>query len=215
MDADSENHGRVIGVMPSKNPTDIEPMTISSESLSALRKLEAEATGGEWVVFNPSPDHPDDEIFHRGKTVCAPTGWMALMAVAYCDYMTPEYAEGNAAFIAALRNHAKSLIAAAEERNAWEETARQYARNMEFYRGIVELIGEQFGDAAKTSDDGSLQQSVLALKVPELVSALRARLERAEAVVEAARAYGFEDGNDMAQIRALSNALSQYDKDRT
>lgn len=64
---------------------------------------------------------------------------------------------------------------------AWYETARQFARNTEFYRGIVNEIGEMFGDAAKTSDDGSLQDSVLALKVPELVKrALESRSAPAE-----------------------------------
>lgn len=62
------------------------------------------------------------------------------------------------------------------ERSAenWRETAEQCQRNTEFYRGIVQQIGEMFGDAAKTSDDGSLQDSVLALKIPELVANLRA-----------------------------------------
>ena len=53
----------------------------------------------------------------------------------------------------------------------WLETAAQFQRNAEFYHGIVTEIGEMFGTAAKTSDDGSIQDSVLALKVPELVRA--------------------------------------------
>lgn len=52
----------------------------------------------------------------------------------------------------------------------WMETAKFHAINEEFYRGIVRQIGEMFGDAAKTSDDGTIQDSVLALKVPELVA---------------------------------------------
>lgn len=52
---------------------------------------------------------------------------------------------------------------------AWMEDAARYARNADFYRSIVVEIGEMFGDAAKTSDDGSLQDDVLALKVPGLV----------------------------------------------
>lgn len=63
---------------------------------------------------------------------------------------------------------------AENERDAWIETARQHARNEDFYRGVVRQIGELFGDAAKTSDDGSVQQDVLALKVPELVVGLKA-----------------------------------------
>lgn len=61
---------------------------------------------------------------------------------------------------------------AIRERNGWCETAAQHLRNEEFYRGIVCQIGEMFGVAAKTSDDGSIQEDVLALRVPELVAAL-------------------------------------------
>jgi hypothetical protein len=53
---------------------------------------------------------------------------------------------------------------------AWKETAAQHLRNEEFYRGIVRQIGEQIGIAARTSDDSSVQDDVLALKVPELVT---------------------------------------------
>lgn len=58
---------------------------------------------------------------------------------------------------------------------SWMDTSAQAYRNTDFYRGIVTQIGEMFGEAAKTSDDGSVQQDVLALKVPELVADLVAR----------------------------------------
>jgi len=51
----------------------------------------------------------------------------------------------------------------------WVEAARQYARNAEYYRGLVIEVGEMFGPAAYVSDDGSVQQDVLCAKVPELV----------------------------------------------
>jgi len=53
----------------------------------------------------------------------------------------------------------------------WREMAREYSNSSDFYRGIVVQIGEMFGEAARTSDDGSIQSDVLALKVPELVKA--------------------------------------------
>jgi hypothetical protein len=53
----------------------------------------------------------------------------------------------------------------------WLEFGAQMEDGSKFYQGIVRQIGEMFGDAAKTSDDGSLQDDVLALKVPELVRA--------------------------------------------
>lgn len=65
-----------------------------------------------------------------------------------------------------------TLGQAIAERNNWIESAMMFSQNEDFYRGLVVQIGEMFGDAAKTSDDGSLQQSVLALRVPELVAEL-------------------------------------------
>lgn len=53
--------------------------------------------------------------------------------------------------------------------DSWEETAKQYAGNADFYRSIVTRIGELYGDAAKRCDDGTMSQDVLALVVPELV----------------------------------------------
>lgn len=62
-----------------------------------------------------------------------------------------------------LAQQVKTLLA------SWIETAAEFDSNSNFYHGIVIQIGEMFGEAAKTSDDGSVQQDVLALKVPELV----------------------------------------------
>lgn len=60
------------------------------------------------------------------------------------------------------------------QRKAWEESAAQFHRNECFYRDLIHQIGKPFGVAAMTSDDGSVQQDILALKVPELVAALQA-----------------------------------------
>lgn len=54
---------------------------------------------------------------------------------------------------------------------AWMQSAAEFSNGVEFYRDIVWMIGDMFGVAARTSDDGSIQDSVLALKVPELVQA--------------------------------------------
>lgn len=62
-----------------------------------------------------------------------------------------------------------------QERDNWERSAADFHRNAEFYRGIVRRIGDTFGIAARTSDDGSVQDDVLALKVPELVHELHRR----------------------------------------
>ena len=93
-----------------------------------------------------------------------------------------------------------------QERDAWIEDASLFCKNMEFYRGLVYQIGEMFGVEAKTADDGSIMQDVLALKVPGLVSALQARwaaLEKgesnflpAESTVEKAEGNGCACGHE-------------------
>lgn len=60
----------------------------------------------------------------------------------------------------------------------WVEATAQETRNREFYQGIVTQIGEMFGAPAYTSDDGSVQDHVLALKVPELVKALLSKKKK-------------------------------------
>ena len=55
---------------------------------------------------------------------------------------------------------------------SWKDAAARHVRNEEYYRGLLIQIGEIFGDEAKRSDDGSMQQDVLCAKVPELVKQL-------------------------------------------
>lgn len=67
----------------------------------------------------------------------------------------------------------ESQIASAErERDNWMETAAQHSRNQEFYHGLVTDIGNMFGLRARISDDGTICEGVLALRVPELVAEL-------------------------------------------
>jgi hypothetical protein len=54
----------------------------------------------------------------------------------------------------------------------WMETAAQYARNADYYRGLVVRCGETIGQEAYTQDDGGVCEDVLCAKVPELVAAL-------------------------------------------
>lgn len=54
----------------------------------------------------------------------------------------------------------------------WLKDLHQSNRDMEFYRGIVTQIGELMGPDAFTANDGVVGDSVLALKVPELVKTL-------------------------------------------
>lgn len=59
------------------------------------------------------------------------------------------------------------------QRDNWMETARQHCRNEEYYRGLLDEIGNILGPAAFTSDDGSVQQDVVRAKLPELVRSLK------------------------------------------
>jgi hypothetical protein len=55
----------------------------------------------------------------------------------------------------------------------WIQSYAQESDNSNFYRSIVTQIGEMFGETAKTSEDGSIQEDILTLKVPELVKELK------------------------------------------
>ena len=54
-------------------------------------------------------------------------------------------------------------------RDAWQETARFHCNNEAYWRGLVMQIGDLFGDDAKRSDDGSMQEDPIGPRVVELV----------------------------------------------
>ncbi len=90
-----------------------------------------------------------------------------------------ELAEAENELIAALKaltnlvsDAAARATKADQEREGWQETARQEIRNRDYFRGLVQQIGGMFGVAARTEDDGSVAEDVLCAKVPELVKAL-------------------------------------------
>jgi len=60
--------------------------------------------------------------------------------------------------------------------NAWQEDAERFARNEEFYRGIVEAVAAHLGPHVFIADDGGYHDSVLALKVEPLVAVYMTRL---------------------------------------
>jgi hypothetical protein len=51
----------------------------------------------------------------------------------------------------------------------WKEEARQYAKNAEYYRGLVIRCGKAIGKEAFIADDGTVSEDVLCAKVPEIV----------------------------------------------
>jgi len=109
------------------------------------------------------------------------------------------------------RNEASDLLAHIErlesKNQGWQDCAAIMSRNADFYQGIVRQIGELFGEEARTSDDGSVQEGVLALKVPELVQDLHdtamsgideiqelwVKVERLEAAVRAVKDWDIEN----------------------
>lgn len=58
------------------------------------------------------------------------------------------------------------------ERDGWMESAAQFCRNMEYYRGLLDRIGRSIGPEAYTADDGSVSDEVLRAKVPEIIERL-------------------------------------------
>jgi len=58
------------------------------------------------------------------------------------------------------------------ERDAWIETAAQFSRNEDYYRGLLDLIAGHIGLEAFMADDGSISGSPVRAKLPELVAAL-------------------------------------------
>jgi hypothetical protein len=85
----------------------------------------------------------------------------------YASEMTTS--EGIAEHAGQLENSLKEMTL---ERDNWMETARQHCSKEFYYGGQLDLIGSAFGPAAFTADDGTIGDSVLRAKVPELVSAL-------------------------------------------
>jgi hypothetical protein len=61
--------------------------------------------------------------------------------------------------------------------DSWEETAIEMANNMEYYRDTLIKIGEIIGKNAFIADDGSVSDSVLIQKLPDLVLEYRKLIE--------------------------------------
>ena len=60
-----------------------------------------------------------------------------------------------------------------KERDAWKEIAERHARNEAFLADLLDQSAAYLGPEVFVSDDGSVQDTPLKLKVPELVKALK------------------------------------------
>lgn len=58
---------------------------------------------------------------------------------------------------------------------AWMDTAAQFERTADFYRNLLDDCAESLGPDAFISDDGSVQDSPIRLKIPHLVREIVAR----------------------------------------
>lgn len=97
----------------------------------------------------------------------------------------------------------------------WEESAKQFSRDVDFYRSIVTRIGELYGDAAKRRDDGTMSQDVLALAVPELVETSVKQFRLLASFVGSKATSHTEIVSDTAaEIRALRTSL-EAERQRT
>jgi hypothetical protein len=62
-----------------------------------------------------------------------------------------------------------------QEAQGWYDAAAFHARNEDYYRGLLDACAEHLGPAVFLCDDGSVSESPLRTKVPELVAALAER----------------------------------------
>jgi hypothetical protein len=100
------------------------------------------------------------------------------------------------------------------ERDNWIETAIQYGKNVEFWRDIVHKIGNLFGKAARTADDGTVMEDVLGLKVFPLVRELyEAANDEVREEKRVARLQNIIDRADRRDAKELARVICEvYDK---
>ena len=84
----------------------------------------------------------------------------------------------------ALHNFTSDLLSEVKRLQGWEEFAAQECRNKDYYIGLLDEISKNFGVESFTSDDGSIQDSPLRAKMPELVVKLSASLKRLREGIE-------------------------------
>jgi hypothetical protein len=79
-------------------------------------------------------------------------------------------AEARAAVRGVLSPSAMGFEAVVALVQAWMATAAQESRNMEYYRGVLDEVAEVLGEDAYLADDGSVSDSPLRARIPQLVA---------------------------------------------
>ena len=68
-----------------------------------------------------------------------------------------------------------SVMEMTDDRDFWKGVAAQHLKNEEYYRGLLDQIGEAIGDDALIADDGSRPGGVIRAKLPDLVRKIVSR----------------------------------------
>ena len=99
-----------------------------------------------------------------------------------------------------------------DECDNWRQAAVQFCSNAEYYAGLVDQIAKFLGPGVFVSDDGSIQDSPLRAKVPEMVGILAAENDRLRGLLGTAH-RGLTDviDNGMGQSVELDR-LRRLDK---
>lgn len=82
------------------------------------------------------------------------------------------FTEGNEELAASDDEPFDSMEDLLRQRNGWKESAAHFAKGMEYYRGLLDEIGNAIGEQAFICDDGGRSEGVLRAKLPELVRQL-------------------------------------------
>lgn len=93
--------------------------------------------------------------------------------------------------------------AVAKRIEMWMASAAQYARNADFYRDLLVSVAKHLGSDAYTSDDGTIQDEPLALKIPELVEAIIHNSKAAEQ-------RGYERGYLVGEREGRKKSAQQF-----
>lgn len=131
---------------------------MNTEDLLKLKQLEESATPGEW---NARPTGMNQEHMRDINSILS------------SHNRTPYIAVNNADFIAAFRNHAKELIALAEEALASRETIGFYANERSWDRSAEY---SNCDDYLKIIDDDQIQK----INSEDFIGGKRARAHQAK-----------------------------------
>lgn len=132
------------------------------EAEMAARALNGEPTSARETTPAPTSNKLTESLCHEGEK-----DWQIDQLLEYLHY-DPE-TKSHPDWVARAQAAEAEVERLTRERQGWVDTAAEFARNMEYYQGLVDRIGRAIGREAYIADDGSVSQDVLRAKVPEIV----------------------------------------------